>query len=220
MYIYSEASRAWALPASATTVASAPAEASRRLRCPQLQPRTGDRGSAPDLVFRNPRFDALRNALYHTERRNFLDRANRCLNFLVIVFGAGVVSKLAERHSVEQTWLEMAVVVLATGQLVFDLGALARGHEFLQRRYYELLAEMDSSGTRDEEKLRNWSAKLLTISGEEPMTMRALDAVAYNKALDATCDDPVQRAQYRQNVSWWRYLLRHFFAFQSATFHD
>ena len=48
-----------------------------------------------DLLFRDPRFDALRNALYHTERQNFFDRLNRSLNFLVIVLSAGVVGKIA-----------------------------------------------------------------------------------------------------------------------------
>jgi hypothetical protein len=168
---------------------------------------------------RDPRFDALRNALYHTERRNFLDRLNRTLNFLVIVFSAGVIGKVTEHFSISGLWLESSVLVLATSQLVFDFGSLARDHEFLQRRYYEMLSDMEISNTADQEADKNWSAKLLTISAEEPMTMRALDAVAYNKALDAIFDDPDIQKRYRQHVGW-RYFFRNYLAFHAHNFHS
>jgi hypothetical protein len=173
-----------------------------------------------ELLFRDPRFDALRNALYHTERRNFLDLLNRSINFLVIVLGAGVVGKAAGSAHLNSDWLELSVVFVATGQLVFDFGTRAREHEFLQRRYYELLAEIEADAGNDPDLARKWSSKLLTISGEEPMTMRALDAVAYNKALDAVCDDPEIQERYRQHVGWWQYLMRNIFAFHGENFHS
>src|SRR6266704_5214707 len=47
---------------------------------------------------------------------------NRCLNFLVIIFGAGVAGKAAKLIHVEELLLEFGVLVFATAQLVFDLG--------------------------------------------------------------------------------------------------
>ena len=85
-------------------------------------------------VFQDPRFDALRNAIYHTERRTFLDRVNRSLNFWVIILGAGVAANIATQLKIDGRWLEFGVVLLATAQLVFDLGSRARTHEFLQKR--------------------------------------------------------------------------------------
>jgi hypothetical protein len=173
-----------------------------------------------ELLSRDPRFDALRNALYHTERRTFLDRLNKGLNFLVIVFGAGVVGKATEHLPIPSLWLELAVVVVATAQLVFDFGSLARDHEFLQRRYYELLSEMESGNPDDSGDRKKWSAKLVAIAAEEPMTMRALDAVAYNKALDALWDDPDLQKQHRQNVRWYQYYFRNFLAYHDTNFHS
>ena len=46
-----------------------------------------------DLVFKNSKFDALRSALYHTERRKFLNLLNRILIFSVILLGAGAAAK-------------------------------------------------------------------------------------------------------------------------------
>ena len=170
-----------------------------------------------DLILKDPKFDALRNAIYHTERCQFFAFANRCLSFLVILFSAGIAAKWARHVHLDDTWIELAVVAAATIQLVFDFGGASKTHEFLQRRYYELVAEMEGQDLADEAARRSWSAKIFTIAAEEPMTMRALDAIAYNKALDAMYA-PEDKAKYRQRVSNWQYCCRHFFAYQDADF--
>jgi len=170
-----------------------------------------------DLVFQNPKFDALRSALYHTERQRFLDSLNRWFNFAIIILGATAAAKWAKLENFEDAWLELAIVLIATIQLVFDFGGSARLHEFLQMRHYEVLAEMEGEDPADEVTLRKWSAKLVTLSSSEPMTMRALDAIAYNKALDAVLDGE-EKYKYRQHVTWWQVRLRHFWAFQSTDF--
>lgn len=170
-----------------------------------------------DLVFKNPRFDALRSALYHAERRRFFDFLNRLVNCIVILLGAGAAAKWAKLVHIDDVWFEMAIVVFATVQLVFDFGGSARVHEYLQKRLYELLAEIEGSDTSDDHAMRRWSSKLLTITADEPMTMRALDAIAYNKALDAVVS-PAEKHKYRQVVSWWQARCRHFLAFQAVDF--
>jgi len=168
-------------------------------------------------IFQNPKFDALRSALYHTERRKFLDLLNRCLNLAIILLGAGAAAKWARLVHIDEVWLELAIVLCATCQLVFDFGGSARVHEFLQRRYYEVLAEIEAADANDTQALRKWSAKLLTLTADEPMTMRALDAVAYNKALDAILS-PSDKYAYRQILKWWHVRLRHICAFQTTDF--
>ena len=170
-------------------------------------------------AFANPGFDALRNAIYHTERRNFFDIVNKSLNFLVIILGAGVAAKAAVHMNFGEYWLELGVVFFATGQLIFDFGSRARTHEFLQRRYYEMLSEMDAAAADSEDADRRWSAKLWQISADEPLPMRALDALAYNKAVDATVSDPEEAMSYRLYVPWHHRRLRHVFAFQAARYH-
>lgn len=169
-------------------------------------------------IYQDPRFDALRNAIYHSERSSFLDTANRLLNFLVIVCGAGVAAKALVEFKLKGSWLELSVVFFATIQLVFDLGGKAKTHKFLQRRYYELLAEWEPVEEPTEAQTKAWSAKLLVISGDEPMTMRAVDALAYNKALDATSRDTDIRKTQRQYLTWYQRRMRHLIAFQSVNF--
>lgn len=169
-------------------------------------------------LYIDPRFDALRNALYHAERANFLDLLNRFLNLIVVLLGASVAGKIATHAHVEEYWLEFGVVLAATLQLVLDFGARASTHKFLQKRYYDVLAEMENEDLDDEKVSRKWSARLSTIASDEPMPMRALDAIAYNKALSATYSDPADLTGNRLWINWWRRRLRHLVAFQSADF--
>ena len=173
--------------------------------------------SAP--IFQDTKFDALRNAIYHTERSRFFNLVNRILNFIVIVLGAAVVGKIAAPHTGFDIWIELGVVLFATLQLVFDFGGRAGTHAFLQKRYYDVLADMEMSGDVDSTKAKKkWSAKLLTIAGDEPVTMRALDAIAYNSALDSLTADPQVLRDNRLYVPWWQRCLKHFVAFQGTQF--
>ncbi|KAF0674336.1 hypothetical protein, partial [Profundibacterium mesophilum] len=63
----------------------------------------------------------------------------------------------------------------------------ARDHQTLQRDYYALLAEIDAAVAPDDATMALWHGRMITLSGDEPPTMRAIDAKAYNDALDA-CD--------------------------------
>jgi hypothetical protein len=169
-------------------------------------------------IFKDPQFDALRNAIYHTARGRFLDALNRFVNFSVIILGATAVSKIADQYKVGDNWIELAIVVIATGQLVFDFGGRASVHLYLQKRYYELLSELETSDIDDQEGRKLWSAKLLTIAADKPLPMRALDAIAYNSALDSLVDDPEKLAKYRLYISPLKRWLAQVCAFQGSQF--
>ena len=61
-------------------------------------------------------------------------------------------------------------------------------------------------------KPAKWSSKLYTIASEEPMPMRALDALAYNAALDATVSDLATKQANRLRVPLWHRILKNFVA--------
>jgi hypothetical protein len=171
-----------------------------------------------ERIFSNVRYDALRNAIYHTERKTFFDLLNRIINFSVIVLGAGVVAKGTQLFDLKDVWLELCVVFFATAQLVFDFGSRARTHEFLQKRYYEILADMEQEDALNRRTDSYWGNRLLTIAADEPMPMRALDALADNKAFDALVQNLDERKKNRLVVPWVQRRLRHFFAFQGAAY--
>jgi hypothetical protein len=87
----------------------------------------------------NPKFDALRNAIYHSSRRRFFELLNRSLSFLVIVSGTAAVANL---EVLEPRWWAALAAIVAALQLVFDINVRARTHELLQRRYFDLMLKL------------------------------------------------------------------------------
>lgn len=132
------------------------------------------------------RFNALRNALYHSARRRGLEAWNRVFNFLVVILGTAAVSELLTSTPIDPRWIGAAVATIGALQLVFDFGSKARDHQLLQRDYYQLLAAIEAMVEPTANDLAKWSAEMMRITADEPPTLRALDAKAYNDALDGT----------------------------------
>ena len=164
----------------------------------------------------NIRFNVLRNALYHTARRMHFERLNRTFNFVVVVLGASAMSDALQRLlGIETVWIGAAVAVIGAMQLVFDFGRMARDHQQLQRDYYNLLADIEHAASDDPKLCAEWHARMIRITADEPPILRALDAKAYNDALDATGLYP----QDERLVLKWRHLtFGWLFAFEGSTF--
>lgn len=135
----------------------------------------------------NIRFNVLRNALYHTARRQHFERFNRLFTFGVVLLGASAMGDALAIFNINQTMLGAGVAFLGTWQLVYDFGGKARDHTQLQREYYHLLADIEAApATEDQAILGGFYAHMLRITADEPPTLRAIDCKAYNDALAAT----------------------------------
>lgn len=152
--------------------------------------------------------NALRNALYHTARRQRLEFWSRLLNFLVIVGGASTVAQMATEGGFGM-WIGFAITIVGALQLVFDFAGRAKNHEILQRRYYDLLGRIKEAGGDLPVKVRSQiMGEIARISGEEPPTLRALDAVAYNEATNTIHGDA--GAIWRLPITPWQSFTKHF----------
>ncbi|MER9638348.1 hypothetical protein [Mesorhizobium sp. M0228] len=158
-------------------------------------------------------FDALRNAIYHSSRCNYYDFLNRLMSLLVVAAGAGAVADF-EKFFASPALLAFVATMAGLFQLVFDFGGKARTHEFLQRRFYELTADIAEAEKPTTAKVRDWEATLNRLYAEEPPPMRAMDAIAYNAAAESLGSDKSKRI----DVTWWQSLNRHWYAFNGASF--
>lgn len=163
----------------------------------------------------NLRFNVLRNALYHTGRRRAAERWNRFFNFLVILLGAAAMSDVMRRFGIDLVWIGAAVSFVAAAQLVFDFGRQARDHQALQRDYYNLLAEIEECLDPNPAQCASWAAKMTRIAGDEPPVLRAVDAKAYNDALDAM--DTYDHGEHLY-VPWYQRLLASWFSFDGYNY--
>lgn len=155
------------------------------------------------------RFDLLRNAIYHTSRAQFFDLLTRLTNLSVIVLGASIMVSF-----VNANYLALAVTVVGAFTLVGNFGVAARDHAYLQRRSYELMAELDSLSSPTAEEIAAIKSKLTILYGEEPPPMKALNAIAYNAACDF-----VGKRSGSLKIEWYQSLLRHFIPFTGTEFY-
>ena len=133
----------------------------------------------------NVRFNVLRNALYHTAQRMRFDRWTRIFNFLVLMLGASAMTDAIGELGIGTIWIGAAIVLVCTLQLVFDFAGRARDHQSLQRDYYRLLADIEAAPDATEEQCARWWSEIIRIGLNAAPVLRALDAKAYNDALDA-----------------------------------
>jgi hypothetical protein len=187
----------------------------RRCSSPPIEPAMSSQTPESDQPSRlySLRFDILRNAVYHTRRRAFLDACSRVLNFLVILLGGTAAAQAGSKFPPLDQVLAGLAALIGALQLVFDLGGAARNHEFLQRRYYELLSETDKAAVPSDEVLREWNSKLSLLYAEEPPQLRALDAIAYN----TTCDS-LGKGEGRVRLTWFHFVFCQFYSFPGTKF--
>jgi hypothetical protein len=161
---------------------------------------------SPELI----RFNVLRNALYHTARRRRLERVNRVFNFAIILAGTAVVSELVDYVPFGREVAGVLVAVIGALQLVFDFGRQARDHQQFQRDYYYLLADIERAKSIGPDEVAEFQARMIQITADEPPTLKALDAKAYNDALDATSFFPRDQ---RLIIPWHHQIFGAFFAY-------
>lgn len=163
------------------------------------------------------RFDALRNALYHTARRMTFERWNRICNFLVIILGAAAMADAFKLYGIDiqKGWFGASVATIGALQLVFDFGGRARDHQSLQKEYYHLLADIEDRLDPTDEQVAVWNGRMTRILAEEPPTFRAIDAKAYNDALDSL--GGYDRSN-RLVIPYRHKLLGNFFTFDGAPY--
>lgn len=163
----------------------------------------------------NIRFNALRNALYQTARRRWFEAVARWLNLVVILLGTAAVGNAVAGVGVGAAAIGMLVAVVGALQLVFDFGRQARDHQVLQREYFRLLADIDATSEPSPAELARWRGQLMLIAADEPPVMRAVDAKAYNDAIDALGVFP---ATERLVIPLWQTMFGRFLSFEGYNY--
>lgn len=162
-----------------------------------------------EQLYEAVQFNALRNALMHTARQRWLDSLHRCLMFLIVLSGTAGASALFIKWTGDASFAAIAAV-LATLDLVLDLRPKARLHDDLKRRYYLLLADIESKPAADKATIAGWNRALMVITADEPDAHHVVDCLAYNRAALT-----LGREQGNLLVVRWPYrLLRHVMTFE------
>lgn len=156
------------------------------------------------------RFECLRNMRYHEDRERHFERLHRGVMFVSALAGTATVGGALAAWPIFAALAGVVVSVLTTFDLVWGLDIEARRHSILKMRTCEALADLDDGGT-----LAKLRAALMRSYADEPPTMHAVNALAFNAAVSAMGRPVGQKIR----VSPWQWLARHWFAFVSLDPH-
>jgi len=139
-------------------------------------------------------FDAERTARYHAARRGFFEGIHRWTLFAVVATGSvgftNVIGAWLLKWGLGPEIFGALAALIGAGNLAFDPAGRARLHEALQRKAYQLGAEVDGVVEPSAQQCAEWRSKLHMIYAEEPPPKRALDAVVYNATLSGRREKP------------------------------
>jgi hypothetical protein len=153
------------------------------------------------------------NARYHAAREAFLDNVHRWLMFGVIALGAGAVAAVAAKLGIPD-WASplfgAGAAILGALDLTFDLSNRARCHALMKRRYFELLADVES-GARP---LLDAEACIYRFAADEEPAYHALLVTSWNAAVGTVYGDDEGKC----DVPWLHRLLQNIWRFESAEY--
>jgi hypothetical protein len=158
-------------------------------------------------------FDCVRSAIYHGARMHFLDRLNRWMMFIVVLSSTVTMSTFIIAIGLSPEIFAIVSATFAAANIAFGFSNRARDHDFLRRKYYDLLAKLIES-REDPDIAERIHCEMLRVSATEPPPLRALDAIAYNAALEGLGREHAKRIPIR----WWESFLRHLYPFNSTDF--
>jgi len=193
---------------SATTAETAGAAASSNTYSRDERLSSGAKAAEEGVVL-DPRIsfriDCLRNARYHEDREWFFAIIHKLTMFVVVLGGTAAFAFVNQYR-----WAVALISIAAIVDLVFDVSGKARLHAGLRRRYNYVLAQ-SYNPSRD---LASLEEQAVSIYGEEPPCMHAVNALAYNAAMRAF-DRPEKKLLQITNM---QRLLRHLWAYTAEDF--
>ena len=168
---------------------------------------------AETMTYDDVEFHLVNGAIYHGARMHFLDRLHRWMMFIVIAAGAATVAAVSRPFGIAPEWFALVSTLIGAANIAFSFSIRARDHDYIRRRYYELLARL-VEGRADPTTPIRVHCDMLRVTASEPPPLRALDAIAYNAALDGLGRDTAHRIPIR----WYESLFRHIYPFNGTNF--
>ena len=159
--------------------------------------------------------DVLRNACYHEDRTSFFATVHRWMMFFVVLLGSTAFVALA--GFLPDWWKAQSLAlagplgaVIGLFDLVFDPTGKARLHDRLRRESILMRADVQDCRISD----GALEGALTRLYADDPPTMHAVNALAYNRAMEA-------HGRAREDllkVGFWARKFRHIVPFDVERF--
>lgn len=149
----------------------------------------------PRLSFQ---IDCLRAAKYHEDREWFFAAVHRIAMFVVVASGTAIFVDL-KKAPIFAGISTLAGLI----DLVFDVSGKARKHADQRRRIFDILAQAEDE-TKSITGLRE---QLVKTYADDLPTMHAVNALAYNSAMEAFGRDGRDFITVTRGQRFWRHIF-------------
>ena len=142
----------------------------------------------------DPEYSLAVEVHYHGMRQSFLVAMHRWTMALTIVFGA---SAAATFYGDKLCGLLAAAV--AAADIAFDFVGRSQAHADIKRRYFEMVGDLSRG------ELKDFGARWMVISADEPPLLRYVSILAEREA----CEALGREIPERLHISGWHSLTAH-----------
>lgn len=156
----------------------------------------------------NLRFSVDRSMRYHARRRAFYDWMHKLAMLSIIVLGSAAVARYDAQIA------GFLVAVVGALDLVFAPSVKAREHDFLRRRFSDLMSQIVTCAQPTQETLNKWKTERLAIESDEPPIYWAVEASCYNETSEAYGKHQEAHVKLR----WYHLLLMNVWRFEEGHF--
>jgi len=162
-------------------------------------------------------FSVQRSVRYHHRRTLFFDRFHKTSTFLSALSGtATLVSVLAKAGPGWTLTFAAAVAVFSVSDLVVETARLARVHNDLSKKFFELEKEIVNSENSNPETVSTFKIKRLDIEINEPPPLKVLDSICHNELLRALGYDKSELLE----IKWYQRLFSQFVDIREYKIHS
>ena len=124
------------------------------------------------------------NAIYHQRKAFYLKRWHMAMNFIVMLCGAGVVSKASQGSEALAVCLGLAVAIFSSLQLLFDFTKAVSLHHELYQKYKRLQVDFVKDGS--DANCARIEAEIHLIELDEPAHWPVLLEMCYEQVAVST----------------------------------
>ncbi len=171
---------------------------------------TTNRSQTPEMTpVELAKFKCIRNAAYHEDWERFYARCHRILMSIVVIVGTFAIGSSLTAENLLATYGTAIAVLAGLIDVLWNIDGLARLHSDLRRRSYDLLARLEAG-----EPIERIGVDFIRLVAAEPPPMHAVNALAFNAAVDALGRPPGQKYVLKT----WQRWLRHWYPFRPNQF--
>jgi len=162
-------------------------------------------------------FSVRRSVRYHHRRTLFFDRFHKTSTFLSALSGtATLASVLAKAGPAWTLTFAAAVAVFSVSDLVVETARLARVHNDLLKKFFELEKEIVNSKNSDPEAVAKFKTRRLDIEINEPPALKVLDSICHNELMRALGYD---KSDFLE-IKWYQRLFAQFIDIREHKIHS